>query len=305
MKNNIKKVLIIENPKSGQGNSNLDQFKLLLLSKEITVSVRILEEGKEIFDLVKDIDNFDCLISAGGDGTVCATSHAIINKNVPLFVYPAGTANLAAQNLGMSKSPEELIDILTDGDMMPIDIPILTNENKTTGFIVAAGAGIDAEMIKESESMKSNLGTLAYVIGVLKQTAPTEAEFTINLDGEEIKTKGICALVANLGMINFKMPIAEGIDPTDGFLNVIIFKGNSILSLVPNLLDSIKHKFGIGQPQFSENLEIYKGKNISIISDPPMPVQYDGELLKGGTPIKIEVVPKAVNFFYADPEVAT
>lgn len=305
MANNIKKVLIIENPKSGQGNSSLNEFKILLLEKEITVSVRMLTQEKDLSEMLRDIANFDCVVTAGGDGTVCAVSHIIMNKDIPLFVYPAGTANLVAQNLGMTKTPQELIDVLINGETIALDIPILKSKTKEIGFIVAAGAGFDAEMIKESEGMKASLGTLAYVLGALKQAIPKEANFTLTMDGKEVKTRGICTLVANLGMINFKMPIAEGIDPTDGYVNVIVFKGQSILSLAPNLIDSIKHKFGIGEPQFSENLEIYSCKSLKIESDPPMPVQYDGELLDGETPISIEVMPQAIKFFYADPEIKT
>ena len=305
MINNIKKVLIIENPKSGQGNSGLNDFKILLLELEITVTDRMLGENKDLKEMLSDVANFDCVVTAGGDGTVCAVSHIIMNKGVPIFVFPAGTANLVAQNLGMSKTPEELIKVLMDGPTMAIDIPVLTSSSKTMGFIVAAGAGFDAEMIKESESMKASLGTLAYVFGALKQAVPKEAEFTLTMDGKEVKTKGICALVANLGMINFKIPLAEGIDPTDGLVNVIIFKGASLLSLTPNIIDSIKHKFGIGETQFDENLEMYTCRKIKIESDPTMPVQYDGEVLGEDTPITIEVMPKAVNFFYADPDVKT
>ncbi|MFN8578355.1 MAG: diacylglycerol kinase family protein [Candidatus Sericytochromatia bacterium] len=305
MKNNIKKVLLIQNPKSGQSESNeFMKFKALLLDNEITVSLRNLKEGVGISELIKDANEFDCIVTAGGDGTVCAVAHEL-KEDIPLFVYPAGTANLVAQNLGMYIASDKLIDVLLNGDTIPIDIPNIKNSSKNAGFIVATGAGIDANMIKESESMKSSLGTLAYVVGALKNVAPQEAEFTLNIDGQEIITKGICVLVANLGMINFKIPLADGIDPTDGLLNIIVFKGSSILSLAPNILDSIKYKFGIGQPEFAQNLEIYKGKKVSVNANPEMPLQYDGEVLEGNTPFEAEITDKKVKFFYSDPEIST
>lgn len=305
MKNIIKKVLILQNPNSGQSDSSeFMKFKALLLDNEITVTLRNLKPTVEFADLMKDVKDFDCVITAGGDGTVCAVAHEL-NDDIPLFIYPAGTANLVAQNLGMYTTSENLIDVILNGKTIEIDIPNIKNKNKSTGFIVAAGAGIDANMIKESESMKASLGTLAYVFGVLKNVNPQEAEFKINIDGEEIITNAICVLIANLGMINFKIPLAEGIDPTDGLLNVIIFKGNSILSLTPNILDSIKYRFGIGQPEFEQNLEIYKGKKISVSSNPSMPLQYDGEILEGETPFEAEITNKKIRFFYLDPEIST
>jgi diacylglycerol kinase (ATP) len=305
MKNNIQKVLIIQNPKSGQSSSDeFMKFKSLLLDNEITVTLKNLKDGIEISELIKNANEFDCIVTAGGDGTVCAVAHEL-EDDIPLLVYPAGTANLVAQNLGMYTTADKLIDTLLNGETIAIDIPNLKHKNKNTGFIVATGAGIDANMIKESESMKSSLGTLAYVVGALKNVSPQESEFEINIDGEEIKTKGICILVANLGMINFKIPLADGIDPTDGLLNIIIFKGNSILSLAPNILDSIKYKLGIGQPEFEQNLEIYKGKKISVNANPVMPIQYDGEVLEGDTPFEAEITGKKVKFFYLDPNIST
>lgn len=305
MKNNINKVLILQNPNSGQSDSpEFMKFKALLLDNEITVTLRNLKPDIEFADLMKDVTDFDCVITAGGDGTVCAVAHEL-NDDIPLFIYPAGTANLVAQNLGMYTTADKLIDAILNGNTISIDIPNIKNKTKSTGFIVAAGAGIDANMIKESENMKSSLGTLAYVFGALKNVNPQEAEFKINIDGQEITTNAICVLIANLGMINFKIPLAEGIDPTDGLLNVIIFKGNSILSLTPNILDSIKHRFGIGQPEFAQNLEIYKGKKITVESNPNMPLQYDGEILDGDTPFEAEINNKKIRFFYLDPEVAT
>src|SRR5687767_3603690 len=87
-----KRALLIENPKSGQGNSRLDEFKVLLIAQGIGLEIRQLERAVDINELVADAGKFDLVIAAGGDGTVCCTAHALANSGIPILAYPAGTA---------------------------------------------------------------------------------------------------------------------------------------------------------------------------------------------------------------------
>ncbi len=300
-----KRILIIENPKSGQGNSGLDDFKVLLVATGYLLDIRLLKEAVQINDLLKDAGNFDYVIAAGGDGTVCSTAHALKNIDIPILAYPAGTANLIAQNLGIPGNPKDILKVLLKGETIDIDIPVLEASGIQTGFIVAAGAGVDAEMIRESEELKQSLGTWAYIAGALKQTNPVKADFSLEIDGKIVNTEGIAVLVANLGMINMRIPIASGIDPSDGYLNIIVLKGDSALSIIPNIIDSLRQWLGDENVDFAKHLEIYRGRSITINSSPPMPVQYDGELLKGSTPFKVTVLPRAAKFIFSNPEIAT
>jgi diacylglycerol kinase (ATP) len=302
---NSNRLLLIENPKSGKGNTKLAEFKKLLYVNNFSFEARNIDESVSIENLVHDIDKFNAVIVAGGDGTVCSTAHALAEKDIPILVFPAGTANLISQNLGLPTEPIGLIEVLIEGKNIEIDIAQLEGGERKIGFIVAAGAGFDAEMIRESESLKPAIGAWAYLIGAMKQLKPVKSEFTLNMDGRIVKTSGMAVIVANLGMINFRMPIADGIDPADGKFNVIVLNGNSSLSLIPNIIDSVKEYLGVGKPAFHENLEIYTCKNITIESDPPLPIQYDGELLEINTPFTVNIMPKSARFYCTGKTIST
>jgi diacylglycerol kinase (ATP) len=305
LKGKSNKILIIENPKSGQGNSSLDQFKVLLVAQGYLLEIRLLQSAVQTAELLTDAAKFDYIIAAGGDGTVCSVAHALKNIKIPILAFPAGTANLIAQNLGLPDNPAELLKILLKGRTIDIDVPELEADGVKTGFIVAAGAGVDAEMIRASEELKPTLGIWAYIAGALKQTAPIKARFSLDLDGRIIETEGIAVLVANLGMINLRIPIASGIDPADGYLNVIVLKGENLLSIIPNVVDSLRKWLGAENVDFAKHLEIYSCRSINVTAEPPAPIQYDGEVLSSTTPFRVTVRPRAARFICSTPEVST
>jgi len=293
----LSKILLIKNPKSGQGNSPLEEFVSLLEAQGIALETRELSHEVSCDALLEDAKKFDAMIAAGGDGTVSAVAYALRGQNVPLFVFPAGTANLIAQNLNLPSSAPELLEVLLQGHTLLSDLGELEVNGEKKGFAMLAGAGLDAELIKASEDLKPNFGAFAYVLGALKQLIPRRQEFKLTLDGREMTLEGASVMVANFGMANFRLPITTDIDPADGLLTVVVLKGKSALTLLPTVIDSVRAKFNLGDPLFTDHLETYHCKHIRVETDPELPIQYDGESLESTTPFEARVLPKAIRFF--------
>lgn len=292
----IKELLVIRNPRSGQGMTPLDGFLHLLHEEDYGITVRYLSRNLRVQDLLYDASKYHAVIAAGGDGTVSSVAHAMIGLDTPLLAYPAGTANLIAQNLGLIPSVQSLAQTVMDGETLTIDLAEIHLQDQTFGFTMIAGAGLDADMIRESEALKSNFGALAYFMGVFKNLRATEADLLLELDGVAVRTKGMSVLLANFGMVNFGIPIAPGIDPSDGLLSVVVVKGNTPLAIVPKIMDSFVSRMGLKTIPAPEGVEIYTCRSVRIQSDPPLPVQYDGELLDATTPLTARVIPHAVKF---------
>ncbi|MBB6096712.1 diacylglycerol kinase family enzyme [Deinobacterium chartae] len=299
------RLLVIHNPKSGQGSSGLDQFLDLAYDQGYDLFVRQLDSDNPIDHLTKDAEEFDAVVAAGGDGTVSCTAHALQGRGVPLLTYPAGTANLIAQNLHLPTDPQGLLTVLESHATCDLDLGELSAGGRTVGFSMAAGAGIDAEMIRESEALKDRLGVAAYVVGVLKKIGLQESALTLTLDGRRVETHGVSVLIANFGLINFGLPIAPGIDPADGLFTVVVLKGKTTLDLLPHLIDSVRSKLGLGDPAFAERLELHTCRELILEADPPLEVQYDGELMEATTPLRARVLPGAARFICMPPPVET
>ncbi|WP_229684601.1 diacylglycerol/lipid kinase family protein [Deinococcus roseus] len=296
----MQNVLIIENKKAGRGNHHLHEFRDLLIEKGINVVERELSRETTPEALTADTDNFQAVVAAGGDGTISCVAHALSGKDIPLLTFPAGTANLIAVNLGIQDNAETLYDLLENGESSRIDLAELVVGTKQYGFTMLAGVGLDAEMIHASEELKPTLGVAAYVVAMLKKIAVPEADITLEMDGKTVKTRGMSVMIANFGMATFGIPITEGIDPSDGLFTIIVLKGNTPLALVPSIIESIKAHLKVGKVDYGDRIEVYHCKEITIHTDPTLPVQYDGEVVEDAcTPIHARVLPRAVRMIRA------
>lgn len=296
---NGKRILVIFNPKSGSGDSGLPAFTQLLREAGAELVERELSPETPMSDYLHDVQEFQAIVAAGGDGTVSSVSYASRYKNVPLLAYPAGTANLIAQNLDLPTSPEELALIVAEGHAVRVDMGEVEVKGQTQGFAMLAGAGADAAMIRDSEELKGRFGALAYVMSAMKQLNPKKTVFTLNIDGEQREFEGIGVMVANFGMANFRMPITSDISPSDGRFTVILMKAGNILRLVPNLIDSVRAKLNLGDPLFSGNLETVEAREVTVTAADPFPLQYDGELHVETTPFTARILPGAVRYLTA------
>ena len=298
-----RRVLVLENPRSGQSLTDLGLFTSFLETRGVELTLRPHLPGVRFEDLLTDVRTFDAVVAVGGDGTVSSVAFAMRGSNVPLLAYPAGTANLIAQNLDLRADPAFLADVLLSGQTITTDLGQLHAGTTMCGFTLMAGVGADALMIKDSEELKPRLGVGAYVVSALRQLAPKAVKFKITIDGRTFDTEGISVVLANFGMVNFRLPVASGIDPTDGRLSVLIVKASSPLSLVPNVIDSVRMRFNLGEPLFDDNIEFYEGREVHVESEDHLPIQFDGESFGERLPLTARVLPGAVRFLtHIEPE---
>lgn len=291
-----KRVLVIFNPKSGQGDSGLPDFLTALRAGGAQVTERELRPETKMAEYVADLAEFDLLVGAGGDGTVSSLAYAARYQDVPLLAYPAGTANLIAQNLDLPRDPAALAEVVADGHAVRVDLGEIEVGGEKSGFAMLAGAGADAAMIRDSEDLKERFGAMAYVMSAMKQLNPKKTTFHLTIDGERRDFEGIGVMVANFGMANYRLPITSDISPSDGKFTVVLLKAGNILRLVPNLIDSVLVKLNLSDPVFSGNLETLEAKAVTVDADDPFPLQYDGELHVETTPFTARILPGAIQF---------
>ncbi|GGS24909.1 diacylglycerol kinase [Deinococcus knuensis] len=296
------RVLVIFNPKSGSGDSELPAFLKLLREGGAHVTERQLEKDTPIEEYLSDLGSFDALVAAGGDGTVSSVAYAARYKNVPLLAFPAGTANLIAQNLDLPTDAPALARIMQAGHSLRVDLGEIEVQGERSGFCMLAGAGADATMIKDSEELKERFGVMAYVMSAMKQLNPKKTTFHLTIDGEKREFEGIGVMVANFGMANYRLPITSDISPSDGRFTVILMKAGNLVRLIPNLIDSVRAKLNLGDPIFSGNLETVEARTITVDAADPFPLQYDGELHVETTPFNARILPGAVRFITAAKE---
>lgn len=294
------RVLTIVNVRSGGGDTGLYDFARELGERGAEVVMRFLVPGQAIDKLTHDARDFDRVVAAGGDGTVSAVSYATRGSGVPVLVYPAGTANLLALNLGLPLDAKELAHITVQGVPVSFDLGEITRPRpdgglEVSGFAVMAGAGYDAAIMETAAPLKATFGAAAYLMAAVGNIAPTAAEFELVLDGETVSSDGIAVLLVNFGRLQFDIAVSSGWDPRDGLLDVAVVRRKNTVGLLPMVLAAMIDKSGQATDR-SSGIDVYRAAHVEIKADPPLRMQYDGEALDEVTPFAAHSLPRAATF---------
>lgn len=229
---------------------------------------------------------YDAVFTLGGDGTVMEVLGALAHGPIPTGVLPGGTGNLIARVLGIPLSIGAAVDALLDGDDARIDLGSIDGRR----FAFAAGVGIDATMVQSTTPiLKGRLGVLAYFLTGTR-AALRQERFTVTaiVDGVRHSRSATMVMVANFGAV-FRDLITLGprIRQDDGMLDLCVFSPEG-------LRDSVRITWRLLRKDFrTDPCMLYTaGRRIRIETDPPRPVQADGDLV-GMTPFDVVVEPLA------------
>lgn len=293
----MRRILLIENPGSGQSDTDTSCLRKTCLNQGWELVQRPLDKECKFAELLADHASFAAIVGVGGDGTISGMAAELCGTGIPLLGWPGGTANLVAQNLFTDLKPETLCQALIDWQVCQLDMGVLSAGGRTQRFVMLAGAGTDARMIRDSEALKPDWGVAAYVKALLSQFELEPSRIKLTIDGELIdETSAVGVLVANLGKINFGLPMAHQIQGQDALLDVIVLKRLSSGMLLAEFWNAALRRLG-AQAGNHEDISLYRGREISLETEPSMPLQYDGEPLDVSTPVSFRILPAALSVF--------
>ena len=230
----------------------------------------------------------DVVAVYGGDGTVMDVAAALIGTNVPLAIFPGGTANVISTELGIPSDLAEACALVCSeqGYIRPIDVGRVGDHY----FLIRVGMGVEAQMIAGADRpLKERLGPLAYLVSAVQALKdPVFARYQLTLDGEEMAIDGITCIIANAGSFGaVPLSLAPTIDVSDGLLDVVVVNKGDLPALVA-VAASI-----VAGNEDAEPLRHWRAREVAVSADPPQTVQVDGEVW-GQTPITVRIVPQAV-----------
>jgi len=293
------RVLVIVNERAGAGDAGLYQFVRVLGMAGCEVVLRFARDGVSVESLTDDAAEFDRLVAAGGDGTASAICYATRGTGVAILPYPAGTANLIAANLGLPKEPPALAEVLLSGNPVAFDLGEISSSDadgnvSRSGFALMAGAGYDATIMKGAAPLKPALGAASYLVSAVGNLAPTNALFTLELDGKMIQSPGIAVVIANFGRIQFDLAVSPGSDPRDGVLDVAVLRSKTAIGLLPAITTAVLDRSGEHRGS-ADGIDIHRASRIEVTAEPALHVQADGDVLSTRTPFTAQVLPSAMS----------
>lgn len=291
------RVLVIVNTRAGGSDAGLYSFVRALGLEGAETVLRFAGEDRPLAGLVHDAKDFDRIVAAGGDGTLSTVCHEARDSGVPILAYPAGTANLLALNLGLPADARSLADVTLNGAPARFDLGELDRagdegEHLRTGFVLMAGAGFDASIMKTAQPLKASLGAAAYLLAAVSNLAPTVSEFELVLDGKHVHTDGIAVLLLNFGRIQFDLEVSPGWDPQDGRLEVVVLRTKNVAGLIPVVFAAMLDRVA-GYPDRTPSVDVYSASNVELSAYPPLRIQTDGDTLSALSPFAARILPLA------------
>jgi diacylglycerol kinase (ATP) len=286
------RVLLIANPASRRGARLIGRAVEAVKKFGATIEVANTERSGHAAEIAAArADQFDVVLTLGGDGTAMEVAGALAWSETPIGVLPGGTGNLLARALGVPMRIEKAVPALLGGTRRRIDLGVVQGHR----FAVAAGVGIDAAMVEETPVwLKRRLGVLAYTLMATRAAlrAVLRRQFflaRIEVDGEVIERRAAAVLFANFGAIlENRIAFGPEISVDDGVLDCCVFSPS-------NLRDALRIMWRVTRRDFRPDRSILyrKGTRFRIETDPVLSLQADGELL-GPTPAEIGIEPLAV-----------
>jgi diacylglycerol kinase family enzyme len=221
----------------------------------------------------------------GGDGTVMSALSAIVGTDASMAILPAGTGNLLAANLGLSNDLIAGLEVAVEGGMRRLDVGVVEGQP----FAVMAGIGFDAHMLDAtSDRAKDRIGWPAYILGAVRHLKDRPVRVTISIDdGQPIRRRARCVLVANVGRLQGGVRLLTEAAPDDGILDVAVLTPRTIRDWIALAWGVLRRKKRVS------SMEVFRGTKVEVISSRSQPRQLDGDLIEAGTKLLVEVAPDA------------
>lgn len=282
----MKKIKFIYNPFSGDGTlkNRLDYIiERFQNSGYMMVPYRssdINALDKAFFDIHED---YHAVCISGGDGTLSSVVNIMASRRIdlPVGIFPFGTANDFASHLNIPKDIEACCDIIENGKTKRVDI----GRANDSYFLNVCSAGLLTDVAyKTDTNLKNALGKLAYYIKGIEEI-PRFNSFRMRLQfgSNVIEDSFLLFLILNgssAGGFNKLAPKAR-ID--DGLLDVIAIKSTNITNILSLFLKILRGEH-FGDP----NVYSFTTDRLSIACEGACETDIDGE--RGpDLPLDIEV----------------
>ncbi|HUG14082.1 MAG TPA: diacylglycerol kinase family protein [Thermomicrobiales bacterium] len=283
-------VLAVINPATGRTPAPdiAERLRREAAARGIVIHIAHTERPGHAIEIARNHpEDIDTIIAVGGDGTVSDVVTGARQEPLTIAIIPVGSTNIIAKDLGIPRDLDAAMRVAL-GDGRPFAIDVAT-AGKTT-FIHMAGAGFDAAMMRDaSRSLKRRLGWVAYIPAALRHLRYPLFEATITVDGRTLILPARVVLFAlGSSIVSPRFKVGEGIDRTDGIIDVCVFDPPSLLSSLTCVV-----WIALGKPCRSRWQHQLRGSVVSLDTDRPVPFEVDGDPL-GVVPVDIKVSHRTV-----------
>jgi diacylglycerol kinase family enzyme/membrane-associated phospholipid phosphatase len=176
-------VVLVINPASGSGTGArvVDEVREALPGAEIVE----VDEGDDLGDaLRKAAERAEVLAVGGGDGTVSCAAGIVIEHGIPLAVFPGGTFNHFAKDIGCD-TVAKTVDTIRKGSVACVDLVCLNDDHI---IVNTASIGAYPKFVQTREKLERKIGKPLAGLYAMFHTLRRDEPVRISYDNKTLQT---------------------------------------------------------------------------------------------------------------------
>jgi diacylglycerol kinase (ATP) len=285
----FERAILVANPTSGLGKTGRWIQRVADALREGLPDVRVVmtRRAGDARAAAADAGRGALVVTFGGDGTLNETLNGADLAATTLAVIPAGTGNVFAKELGMSRHPAAAARQILHGKAVRLDSGLCNGRR----FLCMFGAGIDGRAVERVHSRRGAVMTqLHYVPHVVRSTleAP-RTSISVHVDGRPF-VDGACQVsVGNTHSYGGLLELTPAAAPDDGLLDIMCIPARDPFTLAGAVVLSLMRALHL-----TGSVQYRRGGHVEVRSaEPAVPYELDGEAA-GTLPARIEIDPASV-----------
>ena len=280
IKSKEKKLLFVVNPKAGRTVIKSDLINIIEVFSDagyvVTVYPTKNQEETEKY-VYKHADEYDLVVSAGGDGTLDNTVGGImrlqqeVKHRIHMGYIPCGSTNDYARSLHISLNPLQAAKDIVAGEICHVDVGRLED----TYFIYVAAFGAFTNISYSTpQDMKNALGHAAYMLEAGKALFNLKSyKLKISFDDELVEGDFVYGQVTNsLSVAGFKNFGAKDMAFSDGLFETVLIKTPENPIELQRIINSL-----LVDDLTDDMIVFRKSSKVIVQSEEELPWTVDGE----------------------------
>jgi diacylglycerol kinase (ATP) len=210
------------------------------------------------------------VVACGGDGTINEIVCGMAGSHLPLMIFPAGTANVLASQIGLPKDLNRCVQLLRTGIQRRISL----GKAGSRYFALMAGIGVDAGVVEAvNPTLKGKIGQGAFWLAGFQQLARYHfLPFEIQVDGHSHSCT--FAIISKVKWYASRFQLTPRASLFSDTFEICLFHSTNRWRYLTYLFYS-----SFSKHECLQDVTILQGRKIKAVGPDQVMVQVDGELI--------------------------
>ena len=284
-----KETVFIVNGASRSGSQMADASRNALIEAGFTVTESLVttkpnEMSTQLKAWVQS--KVPLVIVGGGDGTQREAAEIISGSETTLGVFPLGTGNAWAKDLGIPVPAPEAAKVLFNANVETIDLGVANKR----GFVNVATIGLTSLIVKNIPTQfKGRFGKLVYLPAVIRSLAEMKPFYlNVETDGDSYAGEALLFVAAAGRTHAGPFRVTRFSSNNDGLLSLYALDATDRMGMAKFALGLLT-----GLHTFLSEVWNCETKSTQVKTDPEKRIIVDGEP-SGRTPLALEIRPASL-----------